>query len=133
MPQGGKRKRSGGGGGGGGGGGRKGSRKAAQLEAKRRRKAGSQLKVGNPVRGVKKTGRFEMKSKGQKRISGKVNNNIEAIMAAKVLQMNGYLKMGDLQTVGKEKCKILKKLQLAKEKKHKKRHIKPEKVNVPRI
>ena len=111
MPQGGKRKRSGGSNNS-----RNGSRKAAQAEAKRRRKAGSKLKVGNPVRGVKKTGRFEMKSKGQKRISGKVNNNIEAIMAAKVLQMNGYLKMGDLQKVGKEKCKILKKLQKTVEK-----------------
>ena len=127
MPQGGKRKRSGGG--------RRGNdaRKQAQLEAKRRRKAGSKLKVGNPVRGVKKTGRFDMKSKGQKRISGKVNNNIEALMAAKVLQNQGFLKLGDLQKVGKEKSKILKKLQLAREKKHKKRHIKPEKVNVPRI
>ena len=54
-------------------------------------------------------------------------------MAAKVLQNQGFLKLGDLQKVGKEKSKILKKLQLAREKKHKKRHIKPEKVNVPRI
>ena len=56
MPQGGKRKRSGGSNNS-----RNGSRKVAQAEAKRRRKAGSKLKVGNPVRGVKKTGRFEMK------------------------------------------------------------------------
>ena len=131
MPQGGKRKRSSGevsgkrc---------RQGSRNAAQLEAKRRRKAGSRLKVGNPVRAVKKSGMFDTKSKNQKRISGKVNNNIEALMAARVLQNQGLLKLNDLQAVGKEKSKILKKLQLAKEQKHKRRHLKPEKVNVPRI
>ena len=110
MPQGGKRKRSAGTGRA-----SNGSRKAAQLEAKRRRKNKKRLKVGNPVRAVKKSGKFDMKSRAQRKISGNVNNNIEALMAAKVLQNKEYLKLSDLHKVGKEKSKILKKLQLERE------------------
>lgn len=128
MPQGGKRKRSAASNKS-----RDNSRKAAQLEAKRRRKSKKKLRVGNPVRAVKKSGKFDMRSRAQRKISGKVNNNIEALMAAKVLQNKEYLKLSDLHKVGKEKSKILKKIQLEREVKHKRRHVKPEKVNVPRI
>ena len=107
------------------------ARKAASKKARKLKKKSTQ--VGNPNKLGKKCFRYEQNSKLAKGISGKINNNIEALMAAKVLQVEGHMIMKDLQRAGSAKNTVLKKLQRIKEIKHKKRHIKPEKVNVPRI
>ena len=101
--------------------------------AKVNRKKGSQIKIGNPNKNVRRSEKFEMNSKMSRKITGKINNNIEALMAAKVMQREGYFATKDLLVAGQAKVKVLKKLQAHKERKHKMRHIKPEKVNVPRI
>jgi hypothetical protein len=49
------------------------------------------------------------------------------------MQVEGHMIMKDLIKVGKEKNTILKKIQRVKEMKHKRRYVKPDKVNVPRI
>jgi hypothetical protein len=135
MPQGGKRKRGGGGASSSSAANASKSRKARKLAAKHQRKAQKKLKPGNPVRAVKKSGHFgNMKSRKKRTITGKINNNIEALMAAKVLQNQGHFNMSDLLTIGKEKRRIMGKIQAEKDKKrNKKRHHRPEKVNVPRI
>ena len=108
-------------------------RAARKAQSKKARNAKTQIKVGNPCKSSKKSFRYEMKSKSQRKITGKINNNIEALMAAKVMKMEGHFAMKDLRTAGTKKQKILNKIQKDRETKHKKRHIKPEKVNVPRI
>jgi hypothetical protein len=101
--------------------------------AKANRKKGSQIKIGNPNKNVRRSEKFEMNSKMSRKITGKINNNIEALMAAKVMQREGYFATKDLLIAGQHKAKVLKKIQAQKEIKHKRRHIKPDKVNVPRI
>ena len=106
------------------------SRKAAAKKARGSKKI---TKKGNPNKLAKKCGEYSMTGKLAKGITGKINNNIEALMAAKVMQMEGHMVMTDLRNAGTRKNAILKKIQKDKEVKHKRRHIKPEKVNVPRI
>jgi chaperonin GroEL (HSP60 family) len=108
----------------------RGGRKAA---AKKARKSKKITKKGNPNKLCKKSDRYSMTGKIAKGITGKINNNIEALMAAKVMQVEGHMIMKDLIKVGKEKNTILKKIQRVKEMKHKRRYVKPDKVNVPRI
>ena len=104
--------------------------KATQLPAKKRKK---KLKKGNPVRTAKKSGYFQQHAAGKKKISANIHNNIEALMAAKVIQNHGTFSLKDLKVVGKERKKGLEKLRLEKEKKRRRNYVKPEKVNIPRI
>jgi hypothetical protein len=93
--------------------------------AKVNRKKGSQIKIGNPNKNVRRSEKFEMNSKMSRKITGKINNNIEALMAAKVMQREGYFATKDLLVAGQAKLKFLKKLQANKDIKHNMRHIKP--------
>ena len=108
-------------------------RATRKQKAKKARLAGKTTKKGNPCKTAKRSFRYEMTGKASKKITGKINNNIEALMAAKVMRMEGHFALKDLRVAGKRKQVILNKIQKDREMKHKKRHIKPEKVNVPRI
>ena len=68
-----------------------------------------------------------------KKVTGKINLNIESIMAAKVLRNRGGLRMGDLKTLGRMTDARLKAVQQEKDSKKRVKPARPEKVYQPRI
>ena len=68
-----------------------------------------------------------------KKVTGKINLNIESIMAAKVLRNRGGLRMGDLKTLGQMTDARLKAVQQEKDSKKRVKPARPEKVYQPRI
>ena len=68
-----------------------------------------------------------------KKVTGKINLNIESIMAAKVLRNRGGLRMGDLKALGRMTDARMKEMQKEKDAKKRVKPDRPEKVYQPRI
>ena len=92
-----------------------GRKKRSQPYQKRGKKAKQVRKVGAKDGMAKRNAKFS-KFKNKK-MTGKINLNIESIMAAKVLRNRGGLRMGDLKTLGQMTDARLKAVQQEKDSK----------------
>ena len=108
-----------------------GRKKRSQPYQKRGKKAKQVRKVGAKDGMAKRNAKFS-KFKNKK-VTGKINLNIESIMAAKVLRNRGGLRMGDLKTLGRMTDARLKAVQQEKDSKKRVKPARPEKVYQPRI
>ena len=108
-----------------------GRKKRSQPYQKRGKKAKQVRKVGAKDGMAKRNAKFS-KFKNKK-VTGKINLNIESIMAAKVLRNRGGLRMGDLKTLGQMTDARLKAVQQEKDSKKRVKPARPEKVYQPRI
>ena len=106
-------------------------KKRSQPYQKRGKKAKQVRKVGAKDGMAKRNAKFS-KFKNKK-VTGKINLNIESIMAAKVLRNRGGLRMGDLKTLGQMTDARLKAVQQEKDSKKRVKPARPEKVYQPRI
>ena len=108
------------------------ARKKRNQPYKKRGKKAKQVRVVGAKDGMAKRNAKFSKFKNKK-VTGKINLNIESIMAAKVLRNRGGLRMGDLKALGRMTDARLKEIQKVKDSKKRIRPAKPEKVYVPRI
>lgn len=108
------------------------ARKKRNQPYKKRGKKAKQVRVVGAKDGMAKRNAKFSKFKNKK-VTGKINLNIESIMAAKVLRNRGGLRMGDLKALGRMTDARMKEIQKVKDSKKRIRPAKPEKVYVPRI
>ena len=108
------------------------ARKKRNQPYKKRGKKAKQVRVVGAKDGMAKRNAKFSKFKNKK-VTGKINLNIESIMAAKDLRNRGGLRMGDLKALGRMTDARLKEIQKVKDSKKRIRPAKPEKVYVPRI
>ena len=108
------------------------ARKKRNQPYKKRGKKAKQVRVVGAKDGMAKRNAKFSKFKNKK-VTGKINLNIESIMAAKVLRNRGGLRMGDLKALGRMTDARMKEIQKVKDSKKRIKPAKPEKVYVPRI
>ena len=99
---------------------------------KKKGKKTKQVKKGAPIKGIKKTlGKYSKFY--NKKITGKINQNIEAVLAAKVIKNRGGFRLTDIMGAGNRKEAQLEKIKQAKLAKKRYKPPTPDKVHVPRI
>ena len=90
------------------------------------------MKKGAPVKGIKKSlGKYSKFY--NKKLTGKINQNIEAVLAAKVIKNRGGFRLNDIKGAGNKKGVQLEKIKQAKLAKKRYKPPTPDKVHVPRI
>ena len=93
------------------------ARKKRNQPYKKRGKKAKQVRVVGAKDGMAKRNAKFSKFKNKK-VTGKINLNIESIMAAKVLRNRGGLRMGDLKALGRMTDARLKEIQKVKDSKN---------------
>ena len=102
------------------------------VQYKKTGKKVKQVKKGAPVKGAKKSlGKYSKFY--SKKLTGKINQNIEAVLAAKVIKNRGGFRLKDIMGAGNIKEKQLEKIKQARLAKKRYKPPTPDKVHVPRI